>query len=374
MPRQSQGARLYLRERAGREAAWVIIDGKTEVTAARGAGSRLEAEKKLGEYLAGKHRPIRDRDPDQVPIATILTLYAESRAGQVARPDLLGFAMTPILKFFGDDAAGTLNSGRCDAYTAWRCSQPRPQFKDAAAAPRIAPATARRELGVLTAAINFAYRNGAITRPMPVTLPPPSRARERHLSRSEVAALLWGALGFERRLDGSLKRHSHGAARHLCRFVLLGAFTGTRHDRILRLRWTPSIDSGWIDLERGLIYRRGEGERETKKRMPPLPIPSSLLSHLRRWHRLGSASGYVIECDGKPILKERTAWDAARRRAGLDESITPHVLRHTCATWLLQAGRPIWEVAGYIGATEDVIREVYGHHSTDYLREAANAL
>lgn len=374
MPRPSQGARLYLRERTGRDPVWVILDGKEEIVAARGASARQEAEKRLGEYLSGKHRPVSDRDPDRVQIADILTNYAKHRAEKVARADLIGYAMTPLLQFFGESAVGILNSTTCEAYRDWRCAQPRPQFKDAETAPRISESTTRRELGVLAAAVNSAYKKGLLLRPVPVTLPAAAPARERHLSRSEVAAMLWGALGFERRPDGSLRRHGQGASRHLCRFILLAVYTGTRHDAVLRLRWTPSTESGWIDVERGLVYRRGNGERQTKKRRPPVPIPHSLLPHVRRWHRLGSASGYVIEFDGKQILKQRTAWSAAQRRAGLGSDVTPHVLKHTCATWLLQAGRPIWEVAGYLGTTEKVIRDVYGHHSPDYLLEAAKAL
>lgn len=288
--------------------------------------------------------------------------------------ELIGFAMKPLLQFFGESAVGILNSKTCDAYRIWRCAQPRPQFKDPESAPRIAESTARRELGVLAAAVNSAFENGLLLRPVPVTLAPSAPARERHLSRPEVAALLWGALGFERRPDGSLARHKQGASYHLCRFILLAVYTGTRHDAILRLRWTPSTDSGWIDVERGRIYRRGSEERQTKKRRPPVPIPRSLLPHVRRWQRLGSATGYVIEFEGRSIEKQRTAWNAARRRAGLGPEVTPHVLKHTCATWLLQAGLPIWEVAGYLGTTEKVIRDVYGHHSPDYLAGAAEAL
>lgn len=40
----------------------------------------------------------------------------------------------------------------------------------------------------------------------------------------------------------------------------------------------------------------------------------------------------------------------------------PHVLRHTCASWLLWEGRTIWDVAGIIGATASLVENVYGHH------------
>ncbi|MDD5277708.1 MAG: tyrosine-type recombinase/integrase [Methylovulum sp.] len=374
MPRPTKGARLYKRVRAGREPVWLIVDGRKEIVAAHGEGGRGEAEKALGAYLAEKHKPIRDRDPDQTPLASILTFYAERRAGELRRPDLIGYAMASLLNFWGDAMAGAVKASTCRDYATWRTAQPRPHFKDAENAPRIAAGTARRELAVLTAALNFAFEEGVIVRPVPVVLPPPPPARERHLSRSEVAALLWGALGFQRGPDGALTRHKHGAARHLCRFILIGVYTATRHDAILRLRWLPSTDSGWIDLERKKIYRAGSGERQTKKRRPPLPIPDALLPHLRRWRAMGSASGYVIEFDGHPIGPLRTAWERARARAGLSSDVTPHVMKHTCITWLLQAGVPIWTVAGYAGTTEKVIREVYGHHAPDYLEEAARRL
>jgi integrase len=44
--------------------------------------------------------------------------------------------------------------------------------------------------------------------------------------------------------------------------------------------------------------------------------------------------------------------------------VTPHILRHTCATMLLQLGVSVYDVAGVLGATEDVIRRTYGHQST----------
>jgi integrase len=373
MPRAAQGPYVYERKRQGRKPVWVIIDGKIEIVA-EGAANEPAAKKRLGEYLAGRFGIDSNCHPTRIAVAEILDIYAKRRAAEVARPELIGYAIAPLQAFFANDAAGDLKSARCEAYVAWRCAQPRPHFKNPETAPRIARATARRELGVLAAAANLAFKDGILTQPVPITLAPPGMARERHLSRSEVAALLWGALGFEWLPDGRLRRHKWAIPYHLCRFILIAVYTGTRHDAILKLRWMPSTDSGWIDLEHGLIYRRGADEQQTKKRRPPLPIPVSLLPHLRRWHRMGTASGHVIEFDGARIAKERTAWNAARARAGLDVQVTPHILRHTCATWLLQKGRPVWEVAGYLGTSEQVIRDTYGHHAPDYLREAAKAL
>nr|WP_239025321.1 tyrosine-type recombinase/integrase [Rhodoligotrophos defluvii] len=119
------------------------------------------------------------------------------------------------------------------------------------------------------------------------------------------------------------------------------------------------------------MYRRGQGQTETNKRRPPAPIPDRLVPHLRRWRRL--TTNGPVEYFGKLLLKERRAFTRARLLAGLDGDVTPHVLRHTCATWLLQARVPMWEVAGFLGTSEAVIRKTYGHHSPDHLSAARRA-
>jgi integrase len=77
-----------------------------------------------------------------------------------------------------------------------------------------------------------------------------------------------------------------------------------------------------------------------------------------------------VEYAGRLIAKERKGWDRARELAGLGDGVTPHVLKHTCITWLLQNRVPIWEVAGFVGTSEKVIRDTYGHHSPDHLNAA----
>ena len=64
--------------------------------------------------------------------------------------------------------------------------------------------------------------------------------------------------------------------------------------------------------------------------------------------------------------------DSAGAR-GIGADVTPHVLRHTCATMLLQLGVTVYDVAGVLGASETVIRRTYGHHAHDHLRHAVAA-
>lgn len=54
--------------------------------------------------------------------------------------------------------------------------------------------------------------------------------------------------------------------------------------------------------------------------------------------------------------------------------MTPHTLKHTCITWMLQKGVPVWEVAGFTGTSEAMIRQRYGHHCPDHMENAGKAL
>jgi integrase len=80
-----------------------------------------------------------------------------------------------------------------------------------------------------------------------------------------------------------------------------------------------------------------------------------------------------VEYAGRLILKERRGFDRARDLAGLGDDVTPHILRHTCATWMLQSNVSTREVAGYLGTSEKVIEKTYGHHSPDHMPNARRA-
>jgi integrase len=98
-----------------------------------------------------------------------------------------------------------------------------------------------------------------------------------------------------------------------------------------------------------------------------VPIPSNLRPHAERWRKI-TVMG-PVEYHGRLIAKERKGFARARELAGLGEDVTPHILKHTCITWM-QRGVPIWEVAGFSGTSEKIIRSVYGHHHPEHLSAA----
>jgi integrase len=367
MPRRRKGARLWLRKRHGRAAQWVILDHGREIRTGASEHDLGAAENALAQYLANKRRPqFGDGHPSHVLIADVLAEYRENHGPTTRRADLIGGAIAKLVEFFGDKSASAINGVICNAYVRWRTQQVNSRAKSNG--KPIKEATARRELVVLGASLRWCWKEGKLDRLIPISLPPQPEPRQRHLNRGEVATLLAAALGW----DHQGLRHRSKINRHLARFILVAVYTGTRHDAILRLRWGPNTDSGWIDLDSGVMYRRGTGDIDKGKRRPPVPITPRLLTHLRRWRR--STATHVIEYGGRPLKsKERRAWRTARELARLGADVTPHVLRHTCATMLLQLGVTVYDVAGVLGASENIVRRTYGHHAHDHLRHAVAA-
>lgn len=369
MPRPTKGPRLWLRERPGREPVYVIRDGTRQVGTNCGRGREREAEEALADYIGRKHRPdFRDGDPAHVPIGDVLNLYSTEWAPHVASPESIGYHMIPLEKFWAERPASWVSGASCRRYVAERTG--------GRLGRTVAVGTARRELETLSAALGYAYRERKLDRPIPVTFPPKAGPRERWLTRSEAARLIAGALGWCATASDVRTRALTCWRRigprnvHAARFALIGLYTGTRHDAILRLRWGVQSGGGWFDLDRGILYRRGAGVRETTKRRPPAPLPPQLAAHARRWRRL-TVHG-PVEYEGVMLAKMRRAFATACRLAHLDD-VTPHTLKHTSVTWMLQSGVSTWEVAGYFGTSEAMIRATYGHHATDYLKGAAGS-
>lgn len=299
-------------------------------------------------------------------VADVLAFYGSEKAPTLAHPELVGYHMIPLLKHFGGDTCWQVDGDRCRSYVHRRMTG------DLGRA--VKSATARRELVTLGAALKFAYLERKLSQPIPLALPEPGVPRTRWLTRREAAALIAGALGIMATAYDIKSRKPVKWGRlfqpsyHVARFVLVGLYTGTRHEANLNMRWGVNSKGGWFDLQHGVMYRRGEGEVDTNKRRVPAPIPDRLLPHLHRWRRLTTIG--PVEYAGRLIAKERKGWDRACELAGLGDDVTPHVLKHTCITWLLQNGVPIRQVAGFVGTSEKVIEATYGHHSPEHLNQA----
>jgi integrase len=79
-----------------------------------------------------------------------------------------------------------------------------------------------------------------------------------------------------------------------------------------------------------------------------------------------------VEWNGVPVKDVDKAFRRNARDAGMSD-VTPHTLRHTSATWLMQLGVDLWEAAGFLGMSVEQLERSYGHHHPDHLRAARDA-
>jgi len=362
MPYRSKGPRLYLRrarrDKEGEHAAiWIIRDGTNQQSTGYTAHDIAGAERALAKYLASKHaraaKQAGNRDPDQIPIADVLTLYLTDVVPGHSRPNETKGRIMALDRFFGDRMLSYVTGETCRAYAAQRSTD----------------AAARRELEDLRAAINYHRRENLHDRIVSVVLPVERPPRDRWLTRSEAARLIWSAWRYREVQRG--KQTGRRSRQHVARFILTALYTGTRASAVCGAAFEPIVGRGRIDLDRGVFYRRPAGHRETKKRQPPVPLPTHLTAHLRRWKRHGQR--FAVEWNGEPVRGVKKAFANVVSDAGLGDDVTPHVLRHTAATWLMQAGTDMWEAAGYLGMTVEMLSARYGHHHPDYLSGATRA-
>lgn len=105
-----------------------------------------------------------------------------------------------------------------------------------------------------------------------------------------------------------------------------------------------------------------------------MKLPRRLLAHIRRWQACGASTAAIVEWNGVAVGSIRKAFQAAVGDAGLGPEVTPHILRHTCATWLMQGGADLWDAAGFLGMTVQQLEATYGHQHPDYQSGAAEIL
>ena len=371
MPRKAKGARLWLRptrrDKTG-QAMWFILDSDRQIATGCTASEITKAESQLAAHIAAKHQPIRRRlDIEDIDIADVISIYVDDRKIDDETDDAkkLFARLERLNNFWGGKKLGDINGETCREYARWCGSD----------------GGARRDLEDLRAAVNHHAKEGYHRGIVRIVLPAKGRARDRWLTRDEAARLLracWTAKETQTIHRGSRKGQQIDTGRrplrHLARFILIGLYSGTRAGAIASAAIQKGHGRSFVDIDHGIFYRLAEGRRETKKRQPPVPIPPRLLAHLRRWKAKGIVRNHVVEWNGEPIKSVKTAFKSAVALAGLDGKVTPHTLRHTAATWLMQAGVDKWEAAGFLGMTVDLLDRVYGHHHPLHLQKAARAI
>jgi integrase len=156
-------------------------------------------------------------------------------------------------------------------------------------------------------------------------------------------------------------------------FIDLCYWTAARKRSIETLTWFQ------VDLARGRINLAKPDDPETKKRKPIVPIAPELRIILERLRPETVSSGWVLGTSASMWSGFKTA----RRKAGLkilpskdmrvSGSCSPHVLRHSRATHLLQKGAKPKFVADLLGDDIMTVLRVYGHACPDWMESEMNS-
>jgi integrase len=152
--------------------------------------------------------------------------------------------------------------------------------------------------------------------------------------------------------------------------IRLAVATGLRRGELVALRWED------VDLDdRRMHVRHRNGFTTKNSRERRVPIRGGALEVLRRMdaERDVALDGPVFtDRGGLPIKPDRMtkAFKRMARKAGLDERIHFHSLRHTTGSWLAMKGVPIRVIQAILGHSSVNVTERYSHLAPETLDAA----
>jgi integrase len=192
-----------------------------------------------------------------------------------------------------------------------------------------------------------------------VVLPPEGPPRERWLTRSEAARLIWAAWRYREIQKG--KPTDRRSREHVARFILIALYTAPAPAPRAAQPFKPlSAIAGSTSTAGFSTADLQDGGRQRNDSLR-FSLPDQLLAHRRRWKRRWPR--FAVEWNGRPVNSVDKAFANAVRTARLSDDVTPHVLRHTAATWLMKA-------AGYLSMTVEMLSQRYRHHHPAHLARA----
>jgi len=263
------------------------------------------------------------------------------------RADLADFAA-------GEDAAGTWAAGPDAArrHLAARTKRGRP------ADPGLAPTSLRRRAASIRGFYRFAFGDGLIDRDIAAHLDLPRQPRllPETLTVAEVDALLEAAPDLR--------------ARALLELLYAAG---------LRVSEALGLDREDLSTDGGFVRVIGKGDKERL-----VPVGDIALDWLARWEAEGRpallALAHVAPLRGGPLflgdrggrLARQQAFaivKAAARTAGLPAAVSPHTLRHSFATHLLEGGADLRIVQELLGHASISTTQLYTHVTGERVRE-----
>ena len=145
--------------------------------------------------------------------------------------------------------------------------------------------------------------------------------------------------------------------------------TGMRVSELTRL--------GLVDLDAEhascVVFGKGGKERLVPVGAKALDVVGRYLRQVRPALDRGGGEGLVFLNQRGTPLSRMSVWTIVTRaaaRAGIERRISPHTLRHSCATHLLEGGADLTVVQELLGHADISTTQIYTHLDREYLRQA----
>jgi len=222
----------------------------------------------------------------------------------------------------------------------------------------LAPSSIRRNISAVRTYFRFLLADGVVARDPSERLETPKRWRTlpEVLTVEEVEALLAAPtlddpLAFR---DRAMLELAYGAGLRVSEWITLGVRDVLLEDKLVRVFGKGSKER-LVPIGRSAIAAVATYLRETRPR----------LEH-------GGGKGILfLNARGEPLTR-MGAWKILRKyveRAGITKEVSPHTLRHSFATHLLEGGADLRAVQEMLGHADISTTQIYTHVDREYLRQ-----
>jgi len=222
----------------------------------------------------------------------------------------------------------------------------------------LSPSSIRRNVSAVRTYFRFLLSDGIVARDPSERLETPRRWRTlpdvltvEEVGRLLAAPTLDDTLAFR---DRAMLELAYGAGLRVSEWIGLGVRDVLFEDKLVR------------------VFGKGSKERLVPIGRTAIGAVATYLRELRPRLEKGSGKGVLfLNARGEPLTR-MGAWKILRRyveRAGIEKAVSPHTLRHSFATHLLEGGADLRAVQEMLGHADISTTQIYTHVDREYLRQ-----
>ena len=154
--------------------------------------------------------------------------------------------------------------------------------------------------------------------------------------------------------------------------VILSVYCGLRLGECFNLDWAD------VDLKNRTLHLRNTKSSQNRS----IPMPDKVMEMFENYIEIGVGNNPVfVGTNGKRVNSLSRTFRRTINELGFNDGVTDrlqrkgfHTCRHTYASWLAQAGIPLYSIQKLLGHSSIKVTERYSHLSPEYYESAVEAL